>query len=154
MPACFHLQCPGPKLRTRARLSLCHASILASTPRTQLHSSGLVGSRSVQPGAKAASGTDSTGPDAAADRDSLRCPCHTQGATACTNLQTTASAEVESLWSIDQVAAYLKVPVQTLRAWRKHRTGPPAARIGRHLRYDPAQVRAWVADRVREASDD
>jgi excisionase family DNA binding protein len=61
---------------------------------------------------------------------------------------------VESLWSIDQVAAYLKVPVQTLRTWRKHRTGPRAARIGRHLRFDPAHVRAWVADRVREASDD
>jgi excisionase family DNA binding protein len=114
-----------------------------------------LGSRSVQPGAKGASGTDSTGPDAAADRDSLRCPCHTQGATACTNHQTTAAdAAVESLWSIDQVAAYLKVPVQTLRTWRKHRTGPRAARIGRHLRFDPAHVRAWVADRVREASDD
>jgi DNA-binding transcriptional MerR regulator len=61
---------------------------------------------------------------------------------------------VESLWSIDQVAAYLKIPAQTLRTWRKHRTGPPAARIGKHPRYDPAHVRAWVADRVREASND
>ncbi|MDA1362534.1 helix-turn-helix domain-containing protein [Glycomyces luteolus] len=92
---------------------------------------------------------------ASADRDSLRCPCHTQGATACTTHPTTGTnTELESLWSIDQVAAYLKVPVQTLRAWRKHRTGPPAARIGKHLRYDPAHVRSWVADRVREASDD
>lgn len=112
-------------------------------------------SRSVQPGAEGASGSDSTGPDAAADRDALRCPCHTQGATECTNHQTTApNAAVESLWSIDQVAAYLKVPVQTLRTWRKHRTGPPAARIGRHLRYDPAHVRAWVARRSGEAVDD
>lgn len=62
--------------------------------------------------------------------------------------------EVESLWSIDQVAAYLKVPVQTLRTWRKHRTGPRAARIGKHLRYDPNQVRAWVAQRSAEATDD
>lgn len=115
-----------------------------------------LGSRSVQPGAKDASRTDSTGPDAAADRDSLRCPCHTQGATECTTHQTTTSAsmEMESLWSIDQVAAYLQVPVQTLRTWRKHRTGPGAARIGKYLRYDPTNVRAWVADRAREATDD
>jgi hypothetical protein len=114
-----------------------------------------LGSRSVQPGAKGASGTDSTGPDAASDDDRLRCPCHTQGATACTNHHAISpSTQAESLWSIDQVAAYLKVPVQTLRTWRKHRTGPPAARIGRHLRYDPAHVRSWVADRVREASND
>jgi len=61
---------------------------------------------------------------------------------------------VESLWSIDQVAAYLKIPVQTLRTWRKRRTGPPAARIGKHLRYAPARVRAWVARRSAEAGDD
>jgi len=115
-----------------------------------------LGSHTVQPGAKGASGTDRTGPDAAANRDSLRYPCHTQGAIECTTHQTTtgASMEVESLWSIDQVAAYLKVPVQTLRTWRKHRTGPRAARIGKHLRYDPAHVRAWVAQRSAEASDD
>jgi len=37
------------------------------------------------------------------------------------------------------------VPVQTLYAWRKTRTGPPAARIGKHLRYDPDAVRAWFS---------
>jgi DNA-binding transcriptional regulator YiaG len=112
-----------------------------------------LGSRSVQPGAKGASGTDSTGPDAAADRDSLRCPCRAQGATECTNLHA-ISTPAESLWSIDQVATYLNVPVQTLRTWRKHQTGPPAARIGRHLRYDPAHVRSWIARRSAEATDD
>lgn len=112
-------------------------------------------SRSVRPGDKGASGTDSAGPDGAADNDPLRCPCHTQGATACTSHQTiSVSTPVESLWSIDQVAAYLKIPVQTLRTWRKRRTGPPAARIGKHLRYDPARVRAWVARRSAEAGDD
>ena len=50
---------------------------------------------------------------------------------------------VEQLWTIEQVAEYLQVPVETLYAWRKKRVGPPAGRTGRHLRYDPADVRAW-----------
>jgi excisionase family DNA binding protein len=51
-------------------------------------------------------------------------------------------------WTVAEVAAYLRVPVETLYAWRKRRYGPPAARVGRHLRYDPADVRAWVRDQV------
>lgn len=50
---------------------------------------------------------------------------------------------LEALWEIEQVADYLGVPVQTLYAWRKRHYGPPAGRVGRHLRYDPAAVRAW-----------
>ena len=55
---------------------------------------------------------------------------------------------VEPLWSVDDVASYLAVPVQTLYRWRKYRTGPKAARVGKHLRYNPADVRAWVRSRV------
>jgi predicted DNA-binding transcriptional regulator AlpA len=54
----------------------------------------------------------------------------------------------DGLWDIAQVSAYLRVPVQTLYYWRKKRQGPPASRVGRHLRYDPAQVRAWVTKRA------
>ncbi|MEU5874262.1 helix-turn-helix domain-containing protein [Glycomyces sp. NPDC047369] len=64
-------------------------------------------------------------------------------------------APFEPLWSIDQAAAYLKVPVETLRTWRKHRTGPAAAKVGRHLRFDPARVRAWFTGLTdAEAGDD
>ncbi len=56
---------------------------------------------------------------------------------------TTTSSTVDPVWTIHDVAGYLRVPVETLYTWRKHRTGPPASRIGRHLRYDPAEVRAW-----------
>ncbi len=52
------------------------------------------------------------------------------------------------LWSVDDVAAYLRVPVETLYRWRKTKSGPPAARIGRHLRYDPADVQAWFRKKV------
>jgi predicted DNA-binding transcriptional regulator AlpA len=59
-----------------------------------------------------------------------------------------ASGTNDGLWDIVQVSAYLRVPVQTLYYWRKKRQGPPASRVGRHLRYDPAQVRAWVNNRA------
>ena len=54
----------------------------------------------------------------------------------------------DSLWDVADVAAYLRVPVEAVCRWRKQRTGPPAARVGRHLRYDPAAVRAWFADQM------
>ncbi|GLZ00574.1 helix-turn-helix domain-containing protein [Actinoplanes sp. NBRC 103695] len=49
----------------------------------------------------------------------------------------------EALWDIHQTAEYLRVPVQTLYTWRKRQYGPPASRVGRHLRYDPDDVRDW-----------
>jgi excisionase family DNA binding protein len=54
----------------------------------------------------------------------------------------------DPFWTVAEVAMYLRVPVETLYAWRKRRYGPPAARVGRHLRYDPADVRAWVKGQV------
>ena len=51
----------------------------------------------------------------------------------------------EPLWTPTEVATYLGIPVQTLYQWRRKRTGPPARRVGRHLRYDPSAVRAWFA---------
>ncbi|MEU0152951.1 helix-turn-helix domain-containing protein [Micromonospora fulviviridis] len=53
------------------------------------------------------------------------------------------TAQPPQLWTVDDVSAYLGVPVQTLYTWRKRRIGPPAGRVGRHLRYDPDAVRAW-----------
>lgn len=53
---------------------------------------------------------------------------------------------LEPLWTIEDVAAYLRVPVQTLYQWRCKSVGPPARKCGRHLRYDPAAVRAWFFD--------
>jgi excisionase family DNA binding protein len=55
------------------------------------------------------------------------------------------STAVDRLWTVEDVAAYLGVPVATLYGWRHRRTGPKARRVGRHLRYDPSDVRAWYA---------
>jgi len=52
-------------------------------------------------------------------------------------------AITERRWTPDDVAAYLEVPIETLYAWRKKGYGPKAARVGKHLRYDPDAVRAW-----------
>jgi excisionase family DNA binding protein len=54
----------------------------------------------------------------------------------------------ESLWTVAEVATYMHLPVETLYAWRKRGYGPPAARLGRHLRYDPAEVRSWFKGQV------
>ncbi|MFF5572487.1 helix-turn-helix domain-containing protein [Streptomyces luteogriseus] len=46
----------------------------------------------------------------------------------------------------DDIAEIFEVPLETVYQWRKKRVGPPGFRIGRHLRYDPADVRAYVSD--------
>ncbi|MFI2302360.1 helix-turn-helix transcriptional regulator [Actinacidiphila glaucinigra] len=50
------------------------------------------------------------------------------------------------------VADLLGVPVETLYQWRRKRTGPPAFRVGRHLRYDPARLRHWIDGRTEAAA--
>ncbi|MFF5360817.1 helix-turn-helix transcriptional regulator [Streptomyces scabiei] len=47
----------------------------------------------------------------------------------------------------DDIAEMFEVPVETVYQWRKKRTGPPGFRIGKYVRYDPADVRAYVTDR-------
>ena len=49
----------------------------------------------------------------------------------------------ERLWTPEDLADYLGIPVQTLYQWRRKGTGPRGRRVGRHLRYDPTVVRHW-----------
>jgi predicted DNA-binding transcriptional regulator AlpA len=44
----------------------------------------------------------------------------------------------------DDIAEIFGVPVETVYQWRKKRTGPAGFRIGKHLRYDPVDIRAYV----------
>ncbi len=54
--------------------------------------------------------------------------------------------KMESLLSVDEVAEFLGIPVATLYQWRHKGVGPDAYRVGRHLRYEPAAVRAcWTS---------
>ncbi|MGW2818013.1 helix-turn-helix transcriptional regulator [Streptomyces sp. NPDC001415] len=53
----------------------------------------------------------------------------------------------------EDLAAMLAVPIETVYGWRKKRTGPVGFRVGRHVRYDPAAVRDWIAEQTaREAA--
>jgi len=56
------------------------------------------------------------------------------------------------LWGVGDVAAYLGVPVKTLYRWRLKHEGPDCLRVGKHLRYVPDDVIAWVESRKRLAS--
>lgn len=61
-----------------------------------------------------------------------------------------ASAELPAqnearLWSPQEAADFLGVPVATLQKWRYLRSGPAAFKVGRHVRYDPTVVRRWLA---------
>ncbi|MFF2098158.1 helix-turn-helix domain-containing protein [Streptomyces sp. NPDC058202] len=45
----------------------------------------------------------------------------------------------------DDIAEIFGVPLETVYQWRRKRSGPPGFRIGKHLRYDPGEVGAYVA---------
>jgi excisionase family DNA binding protein len=56
------------------------------------------------------------------------------------------------LWTAQDVADYLTVPLATLYQWRYLGTGPTAYRVGRHLRYEPAAVQAWLNQRANRSN--
>jgi predicted DNA-binding transcriptional regulator AlpA len=49
------------------------------------------------------------------------------------------------LWSVHDVADYLGIPHKTLYNWRTRGIGPRARRVGRYLRYEEHDVRAWFS---------
>jgi DNA-binding transcriptional MerR regulator len=51
---------------------------------------------------------------------------------------------IAPLWTVQDVSDYLRVPVQTLYSWRAQGYGPVGRRIGKHLRYRPEDVIAWL----------
>jgi excisionase family DNA binding protein len=50
----------------------------------------------------------------------------------------------QPLLSVEDVAAYLGVPVATVYAWNSKDIGPKRHRVGRHVRYRQADVDAWL----------
>ena len=50
---------------------------------------------------------------------------------------------IRNLWGIEDVSAYLGVPVGTLYQWRTRGYGPPGRRIGKYVRYKPDDVERW-----------
>ncbi|MEU6160751.1 helix-turn-helix domain-containing protein [Streptomyces sp. NPDC047130] len=50
------------------------------------------------------------------------------------------------------LADLVGVPLETVYQWRRKGTGPRGFRVGRHLRFDPEDVRLWVASLMEEAA--
>ena len=53
----------------------------------------------------------------------------------------------QRLITTQQRAQYLGVPVATIHRWRYVGGGPPAIKVGRHLRFDPDDIAAWIENR-------
>jgi len=56
----------------------------------------------------------------------------------------TQAPTLEPLWSAQDLADYLDVPIGTVYYQRSRSDGPPAIRVGKHLRYRPSDVKAWL----------
>ncbi len=54
----------------------------------------------------------------------------------------------------DEVAAYLRTPVDTLRTWRDKRTGPLHVKIGRRILYRAEDVEAWLEERTAQSAQE
>lgn len=52
---------------------------------------------------------------------------------------------MDRLLTPDEVTGLLSVPVATLYRWRYVGTGPPAIRVGKHLRHRRQSLEAYVA---------
>lgn len=66
--------------------------------------------------------------------------------------QRTPETEIGGLWSIDDLAAFLGVPVGTIYQWRTKAYGPVGVRVGRFVRFRPADVHAWLDDLAKEVA--
>jgi predicted DNA-binding transcriptional regulator AlpA len=61
-------------------------------------------------------------------------------------------AETVRLWTVDDVATFLGVPIKTLYQWRTKGYGPAGIRVGRYIRYRSQDVIEWVTERQTAAS--
>ena len=59
----------------------------------------------------------------------------------------TTTAKPEPLMGVDDLAEFLGIPKHSIYAWRKTNGGPPAHRIGKHLRWRREDVEEWLESR-------
>jgi excisionase family DNA binding protein len=48
------------------------------------------------------------------------------------------------LWTTQEAADFLGVPLSTMYMWSYRGDGPKRYKVGRHLRYDPEEVVRWL----------
>lgn len=56
----------------------------------------------------------------------------------------TSGKRQQPLLSVEDLAAYLQIPVKTIYNWNSAGTGPRYVRIGKHVRYQWEDVVRWV----------
>ena len=59
---------------------------------------------------------------------------------------------MQSLITTDDLAERCGVPVATIYAWNHKGTGPRRIRIGKHVRYRPEDVEAWLERQADQPS--
>ncbi|MCA0178734.1 MAG: helix-turn-helix domain-containing protein [Actinobacteria bacterium] len=70
-----------------------------------------------------------------------------------TKFQTDDNHENDEMLSIEEAAAFLRVPVATMRYWRYCGDGPFSFRLGRHVRYWRTELILWRGDQGRRPDD-
>jgi predicted DNA-binding transcriptional regulator AlpA len=55
------------------------------------------------------------------------------------------------MWTLDELCVFLRTTPATVHTWRKHGRAPKAYKIGRHLLFAEADVRAWLKARAEAA---
>ena len=55
---------------------------------------------------------------------------------------------MDRLLTPNEVANVLQVPAGTLPQWRYLRRGPRYVKVGRHVRYRPADVEHWIDEQT------
>jgi excisionase family DNA binding protein len=63
--------------------------------------------------------------------------------------QTERWREVDKLLSPADLAQLLEVPRSRIYEWNYRRSGPPAIRVGKHVRYREADVERWLRERQK-----
>ena len=67
---------------------------------------------------------------------------------------TTSIDSQTKLLTESQVAEFLNLRVATLRRWRWVGIGPKFIKIGAAVRYDPQQLKDYLAEQVRSSTSD
>jgi predicted DNA-binding transcriptional regulator AlpA len=60
----------------------------------------------------------------------------------------------QRLWTHLETAEFLGISPATLHDLNYKRTGPRSFKVGRHRRYDPRDVQAWLGERASDAVAD
>ena len=65
-----------------------------------------------------------------------------------------SSLEIDHLLHETETAKILSVKVSTLRRWRWAGQGPRFIKLGAAVRYDPQDLKNYLAERVRSSTSD